>query len=253
MNIESLIDFFLKLKDSLGWGMSIAIFIVAVTAVTCWKKLIDIAIGLLHSLIQKEFLKFNRNGVLRHPLFFKLKYLEQQRLKFLKCQCPLRKKIFRDLMIIRVKCMDFVLKDFVNNNDIGKYSESECKFKLSSIIYDIFLRWEEESKRAEIPEVVINRLLECIQDIRDGIIAYINTSSNSYSNFNNNYAKVYALLDIISGFEELLIIRLEMKIDSMNGEISNCEYKGIKCEHCIHCQSTHCQHNKTTGEMDSLN
>ena len=237
--MDSVINFFLALKESIGWGMASVIVISVLTIVTCWKKLIELIIGLTHSIIQKEVLKFNKNGLLRHPIFSKFKYLEQQRLKFLKCQCPLRRNIFSDLMIIRVKSMEFILRDFVTNSDVGAYSESDCQFKLMSIVYDIFLKWEEEAKKAGIPDAVMNKFLDCVQDIRDGLIAYIHTSSNSYSNFNNNYAKVYALLDIISGFEELLIIRLEMEIDSMNGEISNSEYKGLKCEHCVHCQSTH--------------
>lgn len=237
--MDSAIDFFLALKESVGWGTASMIVIFVLTIVTCWKKLIELIIGLTNSIIQKEILEFNKKGLLRHPIFSKFKYLEQQRLKFLKCKCPLRQSIFSDFMIIRVKSIEFTLKDFITNSDIEDCSESDFQFELISIIYNMFLKWEEETKKAGIPNAVMNRFLNCVQDIREGLIAYIYTSSNSYSNFKNNYAKVYSLLDIISGFEELLIIRLELEIDSMNGEISNCEYKGIKCEHCIHCQSTH--------------
>ena len=221
--MEMIVKLLLFMKEDIGWPKSIMAIAVVLGLALFYKQILKLLWDYTHSFLQSEIMKFNSSGLKKHPLF-------------LKCQCPLRRKIFGDLMIIRIKAMEFILSDFVKQ-DLSQYSDADFGFKLSSMIYDIFLKWEEDAKKEGMPEVIVERFLDLVQDIRDGIVSYIQTSSNSYSNFRNNYAKMYSLLDIISGFEELLMIRIELELDAMNGEISSCEYKGIKCEHCQHCQS----------------
>lgn len=235
--METVFNFLMELKNNFGWTFSFCVLFLILAFTIFWRKIVDIMFALIHKVIHKEFFKFNKKGLLRHPLFMKFQYLRNQRLKFLKCQCPLRKYIFNDLMNIRLNSMEWTLKNLINDEDIEKYQESEFQLKLSGTMYDMFLRWEDDAAKKGIPKIVVSKFVAAVSDIRDGIISYIQNSTNSYSNFKNNYAKIYAILDIISGFEELIIIRLESELDSMNGEISECEYNGVKCKHCQVCQS----------------
>lgn len=235
--MESTIAFFLSLKEKMGWKTALVIVISTLLISAFWKKLSNLLMNYAHALIQREVMKFNKSGLLRHPVFSKLKYLQEQRLKMLKCSCPLRKKIFGDLMIIRTRTMEQHLRDLVEDEELDKYTDGECQLKLLGTVYNIFIGWEDEARKEKIPEPVIVRFVDYVQDIREGIIAYVQSSTNSYSYFKNNYAKVYALLDIVSGFEELIIIRLELELKEMNGEISASEYKGIKCQHCNECKA----------------
>lgn len=234
--MESIIKLLMFLKDDIGWIKSILVASGVLGLALFYKQILKLIWDYVNSFLQSEIMKFNSSGLKKHPLFSKLEFLREKRIKFLKCQCPLRRKIFGDLMVIRIKAMEFILSDFVKQ-DLSQYSDADFQFKLSSMIYDIFLKWEEDAKKEGIPSIIVTRFIDVVQDIRDGIVSYIQTSSNSYSNFKNNYVKMYSLLDIISGFEELLMIRIELELDDMNGEISSCEYKGNKCQHCSHCQS----------------
>ena len=236
--IEDIVKIFSALKEQVGVFGTIIILTVGTAIFLGRKKIFSWLMNFFYSVFQREIFRFNRSGIMKHPFFNKLKYLKNQRLKFLKCQCPLRKKIFSDLMIIRVNALETILTSTFSKENFSDISDGELQFKLSGMMYDIFSKWEEDARKEGMPEIIILRFVSSFQDIRDGIISYIQTSSNSYSNFKNNYAKIYALLDILSGFEELIIIRMELELDSMNGEISNSKYKGIQCEHCTVCQST---------------
>ena len=194
--------YFLKMmQEHLGWTITICL-IVLLMVISIFAKSLSGILGkyIQDSVLQKKL--FRRKLIIsKHPLFSKYRLLVNQRIKFLRCECPLRKKIFTDLMIIRIETYDKILKDFIKRDDINRLSVMEFQFTINELILKIFNEWEARAKEHGIPSVVI------------------------------------AHFDNLCGLEEAMIVKLEMSLDSMNGEISNSKYQGIKCQKCEICQS----------------
>lgn len=181
--------------------------------------------------------KMDKEGLLKHPVFLKFHYLTSQRFKQLQCQCPLRRKIFCDLMTIRINSYNRILREFIENERMEEMSEAEFKFALCEATLLIFESWQKEAEEKQIPKPVIDALVCSVDDIRKSLVSIIQSSAGSYGIYRSNFAKMYAVLDVVNGFEELSLIHLEAEMDDMNGEISESQYKGIQCLHCRHCVS----------------
>ena len=115
--------YFLKMmQEHLGWTITICL-IVLLMVISIFAKSLSGILGkyIQDSVLQKKL--FRRKLIIsKHPLFSKYRLLVNQRIKFLRCECPLRKKIFTDLMIIRIETYDKILKDFIKRDDINRLS-----------------------------------------------------------------------------------------------------------------------------------
>lgn len=188
---------------------------------------------------QKKLIKIDKASLLNHALFKKYHFFITQRLKHLHCLCILRKKIFADLLTIRLKTFDEKIREFLETEDLGKMSPSDFQFKTSELLYTIYSTWEESAAKQEIPAVVIDTFRQNMEPIRQTMDSFINTAPSSYYTYESSYARLNALFDMMCGFEELVLMELEQTLDNMNGEISGCTYRGFSCQHCEVCQSRH--------------
>ena len=230
--------YFLKMmQEHLGWTITICL-IVLLMVISIFAKSLSGILGkyIQDSVLQKKL--FRRKLIIsKHPLFSKYRLLVNQRIKFLRCECPLRKKIFTDLMIIRIETYDKILKEFIKRDDINRLSVMEFQFTINELILKIFNEWEARAKEHGIPSVVIAHFAKETGDIRNLLIMFLQHIAGSTYTYEDNISRVSAVFDNLCGLEEAMIVKLEMSLDSMNGEISNSKYQGIKCQKCEICQS----------------
>lgn len=202
--------------------------------------------GWLRHWSRRKLIIVDKRHLLGHQLFCKLRYYADSRFLNLKCQCVLRKRLFGDLMAIRLKVECKMLEDFIIHCNFH-VMPAEFQSAVEGRISDFFRDWEREAADAGIPPVVLGRFIAAITPMRQSLMSYVGKSFVSdYITGDSNYAQMNRLLDVISGLEELIIVQLESTLDSMNGEISGLDYKGIVCTHCPQCQSTHAQQSKKT-------
>jgi len=147
-----------------------------------------------------------------------------------------------------------VLREFIFNRDLTKMPPSDFQYRLNNLMCEIFAEWEAKALAEEIPQVVVEKFVLEVQDIRSALLSFIQSLNTSYFSYENNRLKFKALLDMLCGFEELVAIRFETSLDQMNGEISQSVYKGLKCLDCVHCQSVKAPYHeskiKHAGETD---
>ncbi|MBO4620172.1 MAG: hypothetical protein J5654_08685 [Victivallales bacterium] len=202
--------------------------------------------GWLRHWSRRKLIIVDKGHLLGHQLFFKLRHYTESRLVNLNCQCVLRKRLFGDLMTIRLNVEYKMLQEFIKRSNFH-VMPAEFQATVEAEITAFFHDWEREAAEAGIPGVVLERFVAAITPMRQSLLSYVGKSFVSdYITGDSNYAQMNRLLDVISGLEELIIVQLESTLDSMNGEISGLDYKGIICTHCPQCQSTHAKSAKGT-------
>lgn len=225
------------LQKNFGWTIT-AIVILGFFVVSLFSKgLSEAFVTYLQNLIHTRHMKQLKPVELaHHPIFTKYHFLVNQRLKFINCSCILRKKIFAGLMTIRIEVYDKLLKEYVTKKDeINAMSLVEYQFEVKEFLLKALSEWQEKAQRDGIPQVVIDRFIESTNDIRKAFFIFVESVSNSVYSYSDNLARTSAIFDMLSAFEESLLVKLEQSLDKMDGEISRSTYKGVTCQHCSEC------------------
>lgn len=228
------------LQKYLGWTITILVLFV-IFIVSIFAKGIAGALGkyLQDSLLHGKIFSIRKIDITRHPIFAKYHFLINQRLKYINCHCVLRKKIFCDLMIIRIEVYNKIVKEFAQRDDINQISIIEFQYAMRELMFQTLSVWKEKAKLEGIPQVVIDRFIESTEEIRESFFLFVQSVSNSTYSYVDNISRTSAVFDMLSAFEEALLIKLEESLDDLNGEISGSTYKGIVCQNCPTCQSKH--------------
>lgn len=232
-----LIDF---LQRHLGWTITFLVLFAGLV-VSIFAKGIAGALGkyLQDSLLHGKIFNMRKIDITKHPIFTKYRFLINQRLKYINCHCVLRKKIFCDLMTIRIEVYNKIVKEFSLRDDINQISIVEFQYAMRELMLQTLSVWKEKAKVEGIPQVVIDRFIESTEEIRESFFLFVQSVSNSTYSYTDNISRTSAVFDMLSAFEEALLIKLEESLDKMNGEISGSTYKGIVCQNCPTCQSKH--------------
>lgn len=232
-----LIDF---LQRHLGWTITFLVLFTGLV-VSIFAKGIAGALGkyLQDSLLHGKIFNMRKIDITKHPIFTKYRFLINQRLKYINCHCILRKKIFCDLMTIRIEVYNKIVKEFSLRDDINQISIVEFQYAMRELMLQTLSVWKEKAKVEGIPQVVIDRFIESTEEIRESFFLFVQSVSNSTYSYADNISRTSAVFDMLSAFEEALLIKLEESLDKMNGEISGSAYKGIVCQNCPTCQSKH--------------
>ena len=233
-------EFINFLQKHLGWSITILVLLMAFAA-SIFTKGIAGALGehLQNILLHGKIFNKQKIDITHHPIFAKYHFLINQRLKYINCHCVLRKKIFCDLMIIRIEVYNKIVKDFAQRSDINQISIIEFQYAMRELMFQTLSEWKEKAKLEGIPQVVIDRFIESTEEIRDSFFLFVQSVSNSTYSYADNISRTSAVFDMLSAFEEALLIKLEESLDNLNGEISGSTYKGIVCQNCPTCQSKH--------------
>lgn len=223
-----------------NWGWTItSLVLVIVFVISIFAKGIAGALGkhLQDSLLHGKIFNMRKIDITHHPIFAKYRFLINQRLKYINCHCVLRKKIFCDLMTIRIEVYNKIVKEFSQRDDINQISIVEFQYAMRELMFQTLSEWKERAQVEGIPQVVINRFIEATEEIRESFFLFVQSVSNSTYSYTDNISRTSAVFDMLSAFEEALLIKLEESLDDMNGEISGSTYKGIVCQNCSTCQS----------------
>lgn len=233
-------DFFKYIQENCNWYVSMTVALIASVASILSKHLSGPLGKLIKNIIlQRSLTASHKVNLAKHPLFAKYQFLKNQRIKYIRCKCPLRKKIFTDLMLIRIDVYDRNLKSFIKRKDLDSLTPIEFKYAINELLLKIFSEWETLASQQDIPRVVIHKTVLAIEDVRYIVSELTDSISNSCYSYDSNQHRTSAIFDVFNGVEEAIITKLEESLDQMNGEISGIKYKDIECLHCEHCQSKH--------------
>ena len=238
--MDEQLTLFKSVQETLGWPVALCVM-AGLSILAIFSKNLAGVLGkrLQDPVLWKKLFRLRKADITRHPIFSKYRFLINQRLKYLRCHCVLRKRIFCDLMMVRISVSDRIIREFVEHEKLNRLSMAEFQYAANEFLFRIFTEWEENAYRQGIPPIVVARFLESTRDIRRSLVAFVQSVSNSSYSYEDNYSRLSAILDMLSGLEEAILMKLEESLDTMNGEISGTSYKGIQCMNCETCQSRH--------------
>lgn len=154
------------------------------------------------------------------------------------CPCPIRKALYRDILIERMKCFRKSLFEFaqtdVNSKELYP-TQHDFYLKIASIIDSAHAESKRNSMANGIPEFVLDSLDDHWKQMRTvlgDMLKYICHSEYTYS---SNIDRMQQILPFIVVFCKNYMDMLEGILAQYNGEIRNLEYKGVSCRHCKVC------------------
>ena len=165
-----------------------------------------------------------------HPLFTDLEYRINTSLKNLDIRCPLRKKMFEDIILIRHKVLLDLMISFVNDIEQGKIKTLEDGRKRS---YTDLSNYSSKSKyiakeEEHIPEFVYLKFFLWNDDRNRIIESAIESAFETkfLSSMKERYAYILTTYNYIS---TLTLFDAEKTLESINGDLDYMTYKDITC------------------------
>ena len=181
-------------------------------------------IGKAFSAISVNFKKkdtsVNESNVINHDLFNFIDFWTSSKIPTLTFSTEYREVIFRKYLIIYVKSYKDGISEFINNGAYKGMDQSELWKEFLNVINTIVFNYEKDALAAGIPDVVVKKMKAKNNDTIQLMIDLVNSISKSdFYESNDNYLKLYSILNIILSILENTIINASSVCDTINGEL----------------------------------
>ena len=174
--------------------------------------------------------KSNDIDLTKHLIFAKYDLLTNKT-HSAKVKCPLRKKIFQRLMIVRLQSHKDQSLQLIKE-DFNQVDHDAFKILVMAFLAKSHLDWTSKALTLSLPDVVLSKIDDKLKDMRIFAETFICNVCDSTRFYENNIEKLSMILDLLAVLEESSVSTLEKVIDSMNGEVSKIEFEGTKCCNC---------------------
>jgi len=219
-----------KLVDLYGLnGAIVAIAIVIVSGIikskwfeNIWSKLTDkiIEYFLKKKSTSDEVKHIDESDILNHDIFNYIDLWTYSKVPTLKFSTEYRTIVFRKYLSIYLKCYKKILSGFVKDGKYKTMGQSELWKSLLDLINQVICEYEKECKEMNIPDIVISKMKMKNNESIQLTIDLINNISNSqFYESENNYLKIYSILNIILSVLENTISNSETICNSINGQL----------------------------------
>lgn len=227
LNLNKLVD----LYGVKGAIIAVTIFILSAVIKTkwfgdVWSKLTD---KLIEYFLKKksgndEARYIDEVDILNHDIFNYIDLWCYSKVPTLQFSTEYRTIVFRKYLSSYLRCYKKVLSEFVKDGKYKSMGQAELWKSLLSLINQIIHEYEKECREMGIPDVVISKMkLKNNESIQLTIDLINNISNSQFYEGEDNYLKVYSILNIILSVLENTISNSESICNSINGQL-----KGLK-------------------------
>lgn len=185
----------------------------------------------------KSRFSVNRKKLTNHLLFDKFEYLIHVRIPQMKINCPLRKKIFSEMLTFKMQAFESKFKTLIADPELLKYDNQKLCQEVMSAIGESELQWKNKSLESKIPEIVISKLYDEISQIKEFSEKYIRNICYYKTCNSSNLEKMDIIMNHLWNMEEYIIGELEKVLDELNGTVSNIRTEKFKCQKCEPCKA----------------
>ena len=185
----------------------------------------------------KAKFEVNRKKLTNHLLFDKFEYLVHVRIPQMKINCPLRKKIFTEILTYKMKAFENHFKSLIADPEILKYDNQKLCQEIILAIGEAELEWKNKSIEDDIPEEVISKLYDEISQIKEFSEKYVRNICYYKTCNSSNWEKLDIIMNHLWNMEEYIIGELEKILDELNGTISNIKTEKFECFRCHPCRA----------------
>ena len=154
------------------------------------------------------------------------------------CDCPIRKAIYRDILLERTKCFRKRLYEFVQTDVNSKTlypTQQDFYIKVVSVLDGAAAEAKRNSISEGVPEFVIEQLDKDRAHLREVIGDMLKVICYSDYSYKNNTDRMRSILSFVVVFCKNYMDMLEGLLASYNGNIKNLVYNKISCKNCKIC------------------
>ena len=138
-----------------------------------------------------------------------------------------RTAVFRKYLHIYFKTYRDVIYDFIRDDSYKTMESSQLRKSLLHLITDITRLMENEMRSVGIPDVIILKMKNVLNDRINLTMDLINSiCDSSFYDSENNLLKIYSFLNIIHSILDNTISKIEPVCDDLNGELSGLSIDG---------------------------
>ena len=185
----------------------------------------------------KAKFEINRKKLTNHLLFDKFEYLIHVRIPKMRINCPLRKKIFTEILTFKMLAFKNHFKSLISDPELLKYDNQKLCQEIITAIGEAELEWQDKAIECQIPPEVISKLYEEISQIKEFSEKYIRNICYYKTCSSSNWEKMDIIMNHLWNMEEYIIGELEKVLDELNGTISNIKTDKFECQQCYPCKA----------------
>ena len=167
----------------------------------------------------------------KHVVFSKLDTLLNYRVKTMHISCPLRNKVFCDLLTIRISVVKEVLTDFAKA-DVDGLSAADFRQTVADRLQAMAFLWSTRALTEGIPAVVLDKFKDQNEKWSHVLDMVLLDQCLVTTTYQANTERLDTIFDMIGSFEIHCFYDVERTLGELNGEISSVSYKGIACNGC---------------------
>lgn len=154
------------------------------------------------------------------------------------CECPIRRELYKDILMETIKCFRNKLYDFVQTDlDSKELYPTRYDFflKVNSVMNEAYSGIRINLLAKGISEFILDRFDENCESYQEILERIIETTCRSEYIYKNNTDRMKTILSTIDVFCKAHIDRVEETLALFNGDIKALKYKGITCQNCEVC------------------
>ncbi|MGQ4893444.1 MAG: hypothetical protein ACP6IQ_02325 [Candidatus Njordarchaeia archaeon] len=163
--------------------------------------------------------------------FLKIDNLLVYKISRLKIYCPLRKVIFKSLLRVHIGVYKEVLFNIIKA-DVNSMTTEQFRHYLENSLSMLFIQCREKYKENNLPEIAIEKFLEFNQSNEELLMKVMYQICDSEMVYDNNLEKLISFVDFVGAVLEMVLVSAENTLNELDGELSQVEYNGVKCQHC---------------------
>lgn len=169
----------------------------------------------------KALTEVTTSEITNHDIFSFIDFWRYSKIPTFKFSTEYRTIVFRKYLTIMLKAYKDKIQSYVNSKAFVNMNDSELWKSLLTLINDTVYAYETEMANAGIPKVVIEKMKSKNNDWIGLTIDLIeNICITQFYRSENNYLKVYSVMNIILSILENTIQNSETVCNSINGELS---------------------------------
>ena len=164
-----------------------------------------------------------------HPLFNDIIYWRNVTIRNINYECELRKKLFTDMLDIKLKCMYDEIHQTISEKDYFSLDIESFRTIWTQFQPKVRLKWRSSCEQEGVFGDMIRRMDNIYEEKADVIQKLIISVCRDDSK-KTIFEKTKTILDIHRAvYYSLLSHTLEDILKSINGELNKRVYKGVEC------------------------
>lgn len=229
---QELINIVLNLYNKHGIVTAVFAMILGFTTYEFSKYLAKLLWLKLSRTSLKKWVGISQRKLLNHVMFSKLETLSNFRVNNLAIICPLRNRLFSDMLKIRFYCIKNIFKEFLKGPNINAMSQAEFKEHIAERLQAIMVCWVSRCLNEGVPAIAITKFKECTDKTWAITTNLALEQCLSTTTGQTNVDRLDTVMDMIGSLEATVFPDVEKTLSQINGELSKIIYKGSKCQNC---------------------